>query len=536
MASQHTTLDYSHINDRQKSLRSFGLAGLDVWTAVSASLIGLCSVSYFFAAMVIGARSPLWMDEVMASWMSQLPWNKVVDALMQGTMASPPTYFYFLKIVRMIFGGSSLALRMPSIVAAYVAALVVFFLVKRRYSLSIAGLAMVLALETGIFAYAVQVREYTLVTMCFALAVLFWDLQPDHDISAISTAAITILLSLCVALHFYGVLLVVAFGLMEALRSLANGRLRVRIWIPIFIAGSSVFAWYPLMRHIMRLTGSYATAPRYFALPSLSGLLTSYADLAFGGKGMTLLCCLLLLAAALFFWSRITGQAIIVADQHRESRTEAPYLEIIALALVSIPAIVFVFALLVTKTFNQRYAIAGCLGSAIVFAVCISYFKAARVVSCALLLISAGLLAMAPKHVMTDKYDTTRLMATDSEPVVVGEGLAFLELQYSAPEALRKRLVYLTSPANVANPDPTNEDILRRWQLFHPEMRIEDTETFLQAHDHFFVLHTDESMDVITPTLGDAGRLKVVSEISRDRDRRGEWLFEVTPNFSAQVR
>lgn len=143
---------------------------------------------------------------------------------------------------------------------------------------------------------------------------------------------------------------------------------------------------------------------------------------------------------------------------------------------------------------------------------------------------------MAPKHVMTDKYDTTRLMATDSEPVVVGEGLAFLELQYSAPEALRKRLVYLTSPANVANPDPTNEDILRRWQLFHPEMRIEDTETFLQAHDHFFVLHTDESMDVITPTLGDAGRLKVVSEISRDRDRRGEWLFEVTPNFSAQVR
>jgi hypothetical protein len=521
-----------------------------LWSRVSAALIVACSVAYFFATVQISRKSPLWMDEVMASWLSQLPGLKSIwFALLHGTMSSPPVYFYVLKAIRFAGGNSNLALRLPSIAGGYLVGLAVFFVARRYLALPFAALAMVLSLETGIFVYATQVREYTLVTACFALAVLLWDTPSAKPFAAWRVLSITLLLAGCVSLHFYGLLLVVAFACMELLWSLVNGRIRARLWLGICVAGGSVLAWYPLMRYIMSFTSKDASSPKFFAPPTIAHLLTAYGDVAFGGKGLSLYCALLMVMAALFFWAKVTGWPLL-ADrvEVKESRQPRPgnvagerfeaeetgrsaNYEIIVLATAAVPFIVFLFALVVTKTFNERYAIAGCIGFAMLTASLISYLRVGAAISCALLAGSVVLLAMAPKHATpADPYGAQSLARTgDSDPIVVGEGLVFLELEAGGSPDLRSRLVYLTTPPSEVNPDTTNDGLVKRWHQFRPDLNIQDPGAFLRSHSHFYLLHTSESADVITPWLMRAGRLKVKGTSTDEKDNKDTWLFEVLP-------
>jgi hypothetical protein len=511
---------------------------------LSGVLLIACSFAYFYATLTISRKSPLWMDEVMASWLSQLPWKSVWSALLHGVMGSPPTYFYLLKAIRLAGGHGHLALRLPSVMGGYVAGLAVFLLARRYLSVPFAALAMVLTLDTGMLSYATQVREYTLVTACFALAVVLWDsCDSEKPLAAWRVVAISILLAASVALHFYGVLLVVAFALMELIWAVLHRKTRLPLWAGIVAAGGSVLAWFPLMRHIMRFTVNDASSPQFFSKPTIPHLLSSYGDLAFGGKGMSLYCGLLLIMAVLFFWDKVAGVPLLVdrPEEERQSETtgmgslesipvptarSADY-EIIAIATSAVPLIVFLFALVVTRTFNERYAIAGSMGFALLTASLLSYLRVGPAVSCALLAGSVVLLLMAPRHATSpDPYGIQQLSRTgDSDPIVVGEGLVFLELEDAASPALRSRLVYLTAPPSEPNPDTTNDGLLTRWHIFRPDLNIRDPQDFLLSTRHFYLLHSSESADVITPWLVRTGRLKVKGS---QPGNRNSWLFEMT--------
>lgn len=531
MASEQAALDLQETPRPADLRRPRSAQAIDGWTTVFVVLMGGCSVAYFYSTIVISIRAPLWMDEVMASWMAQLhPAKMIWAALLHGNMSSPPAYFYLLKLIAVLFGASKLALRFPSIVAVYVAAIAVFLLVRRRLALPYAVLAMALCLETGLFDFATEVREYALVTACFALAVLFWDVRSEERLSPWRTTGISLLLAACVSLHFYGVLLVPAFALMEVLWSVANHRIRRGLWVGIILAGASVLIWYPLMRRVMSITGGYASSAKYFALPSIPRLLTAYADLAFGGKGMSIFCCFLLLLAAAFFWSRFRGEGF-VADRSGDGVNQASLnLEIIMLATVSVPFLVFLFAELVTKAFNERYAIVGTLGFAMLVTMLISRVCLGKAISGVLLFVSIFLLVAAPKRALpSDHYGMELLSSTGKAPIVVGEGLAFLELEAEAKPELRDRLVYLTLPAGEKSPDSTNEDLVKRWQRFRPDLKVEDPGYFLQANQHFFVLHTNQSTDAITPWLIRSGRLRAKWNLRDDRHDRDVWLLEAGP-------
>ena len=528
----------------------FALAARERSPLVPIVLFVALSAAFLVSAMVISAKAPLWMDEVMASWMSQLPVKTIWQAISHGTISSPPTYFYLLKGVSAIFGHGYLALRLPSILAVYFIGVLTYLLMRRRFSRSTAVLAMALCFVTGLFSYATQVREYALMTLCFAMAVYLWYPRDGQTIARWRVALITALLAAGVALHFYGILLVAALALMELLWSYSNRRIRFPLWAGIFVAGGSVFAWLPLMGRIMKYTGSYEASAEYYAAPTLQRLLSAYADLFFGVKGMTLLVGLLCVMALAFYWARFKGVSALVTPA--EERANAGFsrntnLEILVLGSLVVPLIVYVFARVVTHTFNDRYAIAACFGFAMLVARIVSYFRFRDAISCVVVLAAIVLLAGAPRRSAADNdvYATKFLESTpDSVPIVVGEGLAYFELQVRADPRLLKRLVYLTVPKGETSPDITNEDLLKRWQEFHPDLTMQTPEAFLKANAHFYVLHTSQSTDVITPFLTASGRLRAVwNQIIlrdprniNDRDNRNVWVFEVKPDSGDTVR
>jgi Dolichyl-phosphate-mannose-protein mannosyltransferase len=504
-----------------------------IWSKVSMGLLALVSITYFYSTIRISVRNPLWMDEVMASWMAKLPFKTIPVAILKGTISSPPTYFYLLKLTRLAFGGSHLALRMPSVLAVFVAGTCVFLLMRRRFSAPIAAVAMALSLETALLSYATQIREYVLLTALFALAALLWS-DERNEISTPRLALITLLLAGCVALHFYGVLLVGTFGFMEILRSLATRRVRLALWGGIALAAGSVLVWYPMVRKISRITGGYASSSHYYARPTVSRLLTAYGDLAFGGKGESLFCATLLALAVILFWQTLRRRAR--ARNIVESVPFPPQIEIVILGSLLVPVFVFMFALFVTGTFNERYALTAALGFSMLIGRLISGFSAGPVLSCGMLLLSVPLLAMAPTHVYADHYGMQVLSSLPgTDPIVVGEGLAFLELKAAAGPAVEKRLVYLTTPPGEPNPDPTNEDLVKRWTQFRSDLNVQDARQFLASHAHFYLIHTDQSTDVITPWLMRNGCLRARWNNGMHKDTPGVWIFEAIPQEVTRI-
>jgi hypothetical protein len=172
----------------------------------------------------------------------------------------------------------------------------------------------------------------------------------------------------------------------------------------------------------------------------------------------------------------------------------------ILLASLSIPAVVFIFALIVTNTFNERYAIAASFGFAMLFAWFVSNVKRSAVIACFLLAASSLLIAAAPRRIAS--------------------------LQAVADSGLKNRLVYLTAPTAQVNPDRTNEDLVNHWHEFRPDLKITSPEAFVAAHRRFYVLHSDQSTDVITPWLMRTFRLRALWNI--DEDHRNVWFFEAT--------
>ncbi|HWF37191.1 MAG TPA: glycosyltransferase family 39 protein [Candidatus Acidoferrales bacterium] len=491
------------------------------------ALVGLFALSYFFAAIVIGIRAPLWMDEVMADWMSQLSPRVMWLALNHGAMSSPPTYFLMLKMVRGVFGSSHVVLRLPSVFGGFVTGLAAYMLMRRRFSIWIAGLALALCLGCGLFTYATQVREYTLVTACFALAVLVWDTNFGDRFSPWRFLLIALFLALCGALHFYGVLLIVVFTGMELLWLVARQKIRKDIWGAITLAGALFLLWLPLIHNITKIIGKEASAPGYFAPPTFGRLLAAYVDLALGERGWALLCLLVGLVLLASFADHLKSERWRMPERNGFAGDRRAFggdlnFTIILAATTAIPVVVFLFAKITHGTFNGRYAAAACFGFAMLFAFFVSRLRHTQFIACALLLGSILLMADAPRRLpVTDRYEMNLMAEThDAAPIVVGEGLAFIELQERTSPELKARLVYLKAPPDEVNPDPTNEDAVNHWSEFRPDLKVFNAEEFVQQTPHFYLLHSDATTDVITPWLMRNMSLRPLWE------RGGLWFFE----------
>ena len=220
---------------------------------------------------------------MLAVWTAREPnAGAIVRALANGSEFDPPLFHLLLHgIIR--FGGiGKLAMRVPSIIAAYVSGLCVFELVRRRYAVPVAVLAMTVCLVSGLSAYAVQARPYTLVTACFALALTLWDIPAEQPPSLRSAVGIAVLLTLAVGAHFYALLLAGSLGLAELVWTVAHRRVRWLHLSAIALACASVLIWLPILRRATAFNAVDAMSPHFYARPSLPMLIASYRDVLHG--------------------------------------------------------------------------------------------------------------------------------------------------------------------------------------------------------------------------------------------------------------
>lgn len=498
---------------------------------VAGLLLLILLAFYVFTSVRVSADRPLWMDEVLAAWISRFgSLAGIWDAIAHGAEFSPPTYHLLLHAVDVGFGGSALAMRLPSLAAALGCGVVVFAIVRRRAAFPFAALAAALTLELAVYSFVVQARPYMLVTACFALALLAWD-RAGERVAAWRAVLIAAALSLAIALHFFASLLAGVFIGMEAVRTLATRRIRPRICIALAVPVLSLAAWLPLMRSILRYNAGDTGAADYFARPTLASLLRVYGDLLLGPNAALLIGFMLIMAFALllrhFVPSRVAQEASVIAPCAAGSGRDLDF-DILTAATVAIPLVVFAASVLITKTFNERYALAAALGVAILYARLVARLPGGAWIACGLLAASCALWSVHARHSLAPVANPDLMLlqrAAGEQPIVIGEGLRYLQLAEATEPALRRRLVFLSISGAVSS-DPTDEHQVERWKPLRPDLAILDIGSFVAVHKAFYLFSSAELKDVVTNHFVQSGEIQsVVGNALADGGQ--SWLFTV---------
>jgi hypothetical protein len=463
--------------------------------------------AYLVVASAVAWHQPLWLDEILSLWTARLASvPDIYSALAHGSDFSPPTYLVLLHAVRGVAGENLLVLRLPSILAALLCGVGAFLLMRRYVGATRATLGMCLYLD-GLFEFAVQARAYTLVAACCTLALLLWDGLSREELWQ-RYAGIALLLALAISLHFYAVLMVPCLGLIELIYSLKVRRIRYWSWCALGVAGASIFLWHGLMQQISRYCAGDAYSRNYYAQPSVERLGAILSDLFLGSYALFVLMVALLLLTA----GRLLGEAEDKGEDAGRAASDAPFCSI-TLGLFFFPIIVFVFSLLVTRTYNLRYLLTAMLGmSAMIVGGLPSNALLRRCLPGLALL--AALLPLGALDLDGRPVEFAARVEGDC-PIVIADGLQFFPLVEAADPAIRRRVVYLTVPAGTDMGDPTAQHQIERWKEINPRLPVEGVEEFLLKNPKFYVVDRQSSDDTPARYLLRQGKIQLVDMVGK---------------------
>jgi hypothetical protein len=479
------------------------------------------SLVYVYAAVSVAARSHLWMDEVLAVLISREP---SVPALIadwwHGSDFSPPTYHLLLHaLFRAVGQGDDrLVWRLPSIAAIYGAGLCIYAMLSSRVGRLVALFAFATVLSSSLFEFAVQARPYALLALGLAAALLIWSGYDASRRPRLRAGALWLILALCLGLHFYGLTVVSTVGVAELIWAVSRRQIRFPLWLALVLTAPVEIGLAPVFLHMARFNAADNLAPSFYGKPSLGVFLYSLAEALVGRVNQTpvFLCSTALILAAAVLGVR-TARAK-TDDRPQELRSEPQPLTIILLAVLALPFVTFLLSLLVTRSFAARYIAGFGLLPAMALALMLGQAVDRRVIALALVVVADfALIGRTRAHDPLPGIASLVAASRSDTPIVVGEGLLYIELIENLRPELRPRLLYLRTPRDSLNADPTNEHEVVRLSEIHSNYHVESFERFMTQRSEFYVLtRPGETVDAVTPVLKAKGLICAVAARSGD--------------------
>jgi hypothetical protein len=464
---------------------------------VGVAVFSLVTAAYFSSAILRSLHSPFWMDEVLAVTAAQQSnFAGVVGAIWAGTDFSPPTYHLVLHGILGLASNGLLVPRLASIVAVYGAGLCIYIIARRRFSLMVSLVAFGMTLASPLFDYAVQVRQYGLMSFLLAAALALWDgLGTSASRPFLKLIGIWAAMATCVSLHFYGIIAVGAIGLCEVLWTVFNRKVRFAVWCTLAMVGPVFLAWIPLATHLRHISAGDQVGPGFYGYPTIHRLFHTIFDLVFGGQPQLLVyggAILAILACRLCpsYW-------LPLSDGEKETVPSArgwdQNLVIILAALAMIPVVAYVLGVVATGSFVGRYALGIALFPGLALACALSATNHATVSAvlvspCVVLsLLSQAKDTWAPAPVAALKLLREQPLLS---PVMIGDGQLYTEMVGALAPADRERIIYLAKPKEAESPDPTNENAVKRLSSFDSRFRYTEYNDALQTNGKFYVLRS----------------------------------------------
>jgi hypothetical protein len=469
------------------------------------------------------AVKPLWEDELFTLAISRQSWPEMYRALATGA-DQHPLPFYVLTHAALATGlRTEIAIRLPEIVAGWIAALAVFLYLARVLDAIYALLGILCLMTTAVWGYATEARGYELMVAGCAVAFLAWQAVGRRRGASLGLAAA---LMAAVASHYYAVLVVVPLAAAEAWRTWTRRERRVAVWVA-FAA-----ALVPLGLSLTLVRAGRGYADTFWGKPSFEGVGDSYLFL------LSSAALALAPVVALGAWSAIGASAQPVR------RVPIRRDELVALlGLVALPVLGVLVGKLATGAFAARYMLSAAVGLAILAAIALYGLfrgRAAPALSAAFML-AGCLLYVGTMWVSLDSQLARRQAALgewigavghEDLPIVVAQPNAFLTLAQYAPASVAASLVFhgdTTEAQRYLRQDTAERGFsdLARWfprtVMSYAELRQRNREALLFADWSDFGIRNW----AVSRLLDDGGRIELVGR-NRDAQVFHVWLPDST--------
>lgn len=404
------------------------------------------SVIYFVGTVVAAAHKRFWFDELFTYYIAHAPkWGDIWTMLEMGIDHHPPTFYWVTRIAGHLTANAHIADRLPEILGFWLMSVCLFLFVARRTSALYGAIAMMGPYVTGEFFYAYEARPYGLVVGFCALGLLAWQTAADGRHRRLALAGVALSLAAAISSSYYAVLLVAPFALAELVRSLYRKAIDWAMWCSLAVGASVSFLYLPLVsKSIGGFGGPSWDNPTNWVFIQMYNTL-------FGPVSLVLV---LILAAFGIYWV-FRGRAQERVTPLQGENQAGPHEIAAGVALLLLPVLAFLVAVLVTNRVTARYALSALVGFGILLG--FAFFRAARgsaLAGLSVLLISfAATVAIGvlrySLHSQSYAPPVLLTMLTNQPsdlPVIVDNPRLCLEMAHYEPRDVTARFYYVVDP------------------------------------------------------------------------------------------
>ena len=436
-------------------------------------------------------------------------------------------------------GFSHLTARLPDMVGFWVMCLCIFVFLSRRVCPMVAWIGMLLPVTAPtVYFYAYEARGYGIVLAFSGAAVVCWDLAHHTRWRRIALLGLPIFLAAAITTHLYAVLVVVPLALAELARTME--RRQVDWWVWVGLAALALL-FLPANPTISKIRGLAWLADRSMRLgvsvPQLVIMSLEFLSVSATYFGLLVLVC------ALRDWGFSPDNPTSLITRARQ----LPVSDwVLAAGLMALPAIGWLAANLVTGIAQSRYVLAAIIGFSLSIALLCGVAVRRRPEIA--LLLAAWMAVSAAGSIITAMYVqrtatfTTAHLATgegcfrllkaweklprDDLPIVVSGLDLFTQIHHYAPDALKRRLVFLLDRGRYgAQIEPIAPFYAR---VFGEHM--ERLEQFVRSHRSFYLYDCRSRFElpVVEGLLSAGASLRESGLVGTPDVSLGRELYQVT--------
>jgi hypothetical protein len=409
----------------------------------SKTLAVLFTLIYLLPTLWLSKYKLFWDDEFFTLYLARIPaWKELLRALSTGADQHPPVFYRLTYLSMQIFGHSAVSVRLPAVAGFWLLCVCVFFILRPLTGTRWAVVGMLFPLTTKLYSYACEARGYGLVAGFSALALLSWFRCTEDRRRSVFLPLLAFSVAMAVSSHYYAVVVLLALGIGELLRTSRRRRVDGAVCLAILFGLVPLFAFVPVLR------ASRGYSAHFWAVPQWPDAFIFY-KVEFGA-GLTALTASVGFSIFLKLSSGEGSIRSIAPHGRRLSVWQAA--AVITLSLT--PLIVMLAALLVTHGFTDRYAIPAITGFTVLLVYLLQRTVAFRGAANLAILVCLVMYCyqIASLH---DEFSFARrtlalsdrsLLGTGAAPVAVMDVTQFHQLSFYEPRAIAQHLSYLSDP------------------------------------------------------------------------------------------
>jgi hypothetical protein len=425
-------------------------------------LLILFTAIYAMCAVGRAGGRPFWYDEVITLIAAKTPDLATAWKASAQVDANPPLPHLLTHLSVRWFGVNEVSARLPAMAGFWVMCLCLYRFVARRKGVIYGLCALLLPTLTNAYYYSTEARAYGLVLGFCGLALISWQAAAEGRYRGPALCGLALSLNAMLLCHYYAVLVYLPLAVAEEIRTRRMRRLDWGVWIALGI-GSAPLVWRAATIVGVVKGFSHTWAPAYLR----QGLEFWETGLGPGAAFAALLLGLLALLV----------RRAPEEEGDREAGKVPEHEWAAAVLMVAIPLVGVIGGLLVTHMFTERYAICGLIGFCALGPLAAEELLKKRMAA-GLVMLGAFAWGMTVRSLDYrsdgNPFQREKILveALEQGPVVIPDGLLFLQMWHYAPQQYKSRMMFVADNASAVKYmgyDTVDDGLraLRPWANIH---------------------------------------------------------------------